>query len=114
MSRVCASKRATGAIKIGNQPVVKTFILCNSLNDNLHTPHPTDSDQFRAFQVRYFTTMAGLITEGGWVGIDLGGDRSKTVLQDGELRSTHIDLPGKKMFVLCCQNVGSEGVRLVS
>lgn len=29
--------------------------------------------------------MAELITKESWVGIDLGGDRSKIVLQNGEL-----------------------------
>lgn len=43
------------------------------------------SDFAELFCCRSYTTMAELIAKESWVGIDLGGDRSKTVLQNGEL-----------------------------
>lgn len=54
----------------------------------IELPPPTTAARPRAVQSStvfpFLATMAGLLPEERWVGIDLSGDRSTTVFQTGE------------------------------
>ncbi|CAM9428836.1 unnamed protein product [Ectocarpus sp. 8 AP-2014] len=61
--------------------------------------------------------MAALVAEEGWVGIDLGGDRSTTVLQSGEIIRSELgghDTPNLVAFKARDRSIGEAAVSMVT
>eukprot|EP00752_Nemacystus_decipiens_P016369 g14634.t2 len=61
--------------------------------------------------------MAGLVADGRWVGIDLGADRSITVLQSGEIIRSELgghDTPSLVAFKARDRSIGEAAVSLVT